>query len=114
MVLYLFIPFLLLFESIPSIRVFCVRSRYLVPFVIVLITLCTMTVFVWGDDQSVFLASIRTCYRYQSCKYGEPMVFAGCQKNQKSEGLGARDGFFGSIGGLVWIEVDIVRLHIHN
>ena len=62
----------------------------------------------------VFLASIRACYRYQSCKYGEPMVFAGSKKNQKSEGLGAKDGFFGSISGSVWIEVDIVRLHIDN
>jgi len=38
----------------------------------------------------------------------------GAKKNQKSEGLGARDGFFGSISGSVWIEVDIVRLHIDN
>lgn len=52
----LFIPFFLLFESIPSIRVFRVRSRYLVPFVIVLITLCTMIVFVLGNGQSVLQA----------------------------------------------------------
>jgi len=105
----LFIPFSLFFESILSIGAFCVRSWYLVPFVIIFITLCTMAIFVFflGGWPEQVLGPVTDISLVSAD--GEMMVFTQRQTDSQRGSVSGTD--FPELRAGEWIEVGIVRLH---